>query len=139
MALSTAVVAANGVDLRVPLNPDDPDDAHAMTFPDPSVIVTIVLLKVAWTYTLPALSGRVTFLAVFFDFDLAINLDYLEAAGAVLDTGAADNTSFRTVPTVIRRPLFVRALERVLWPRTGKLLRCRSPRYAPISSSLLIF
>src|SRR4030095_8205933 len=42
---SAASWAANGVDLREPLNPTPPDDAHEMTLPSVSVIDTIVLLK----------------------------------------------------------------------------------------------
>ena len=39
--------SANGVDFFAPLNPSPPEDAHAKAFPLRSVIVTIVLLKVA--------------------------------------------------------------------------------------------
>src|SRR5262249_35720106 len=42
---SAAIWAANGVDLREPLKPTLPDDAHASTLPWRSVIVTIVLLN----------------------------------------------------------------------------------------------
>src|SRR6187401_2884959 len=45
-AFSAASCAANGVDLREPLKPTWPDDAHAMTLPCGSVIETIVLLNV---------------------------------------------------------------------------------------------
>src|SRR5205823_12818513 len=41
--------------------------------------------------------------------------------------------------TVLRGPLRVRALERVRWPRTGRLRRCRAPRYVPMSRSRAIF
>jgi CheY-like chemotaxis protein len=44
-ASSAATCAANGVDLRDPLNPTLPDDAQAMTLPCVSAIVTIVLLN----------------------------------------------------------------------------------------------
>src|SRR3954463_740905 len=43
---SAAICAANGVDLREPLNPTWPDEAQAMTLPWGSVIETIVLLNV---------------------------------------------------------------------------------------------
>jgi len=43
---------------------------------------------------------------------------------------------FATVP---RRGLAVRALVCVRWPRVGRLRRCRSPRYDPISISRLMF
>jgi hypothetical protein len=44
-AFSAAICAANGVDLREPLNPTPPEDAQEMTLPSRSVIDTIVLLK----------------------------------------------------------------------------------------------
>jgi hypothetical protein len=45
-ASSAASCAANGVDLREPLNPRTPADAHATVLPLTSVIVISVLLKV---------------------------------------------------------------------------------------------
>src|SRR5258707_14743038 len=45
-AASAASCAANGVDLREPLKPTWPADAHEMTAPVGSVIDTIVLLNV---------------------------------------------------------------------------------------------
>src|SRR3712207_3090033 len=45
-AFSAAICAANGVDLREPLNPTCPAEAQLITFPVGSVIDTIVLLKV---------------------------------------------------------------------------------------------
>src|SRR3954452_3403073 len=44
-AASAVTWAAKGVDLREPLNPAEPADSHAMTFPSRSVSATIVLLK----------------------------------------------------------------------------------------------
>jgi hypothetical protein len=44
-AVSAASCAAKGVDLREPLKPTLPADAHASTFPSWSEIVMIVLLK----------------------------------------------------------------------------------------------
>src|SRR5262249_55646530 len=43
---SAACCAANGVDLREPLKPTWPEEAHEITFPFGSVIETIVLLNV---------------------------------------------------------------------------------------------
>ena len=43
---SAASCAANGVDLRDPLNPTFPALAHEMVWPSRSVMVTIVLLNV---------------------------------------------------------------------------------------------
>src|SRR6266536_1300616 len=45
-AASAAIWAANGVDLREPLKPTWPDEAHEMTLPPGSVIETMVLLNV---------------------------------------------------------------------------------------------
>src|SRR3954454_14132464 len=45
-AASAAICAANGVDLREPLKPTWPADAHEITAPVGSVIETMVLLKV---------------------------------------------------------------------------------------------
>src|SRR5260370_31428742 len=44
-AASAASCAAKGVDLREPLNPTLPDDAHDSVFPERSVKVMIVLLN----------------------------------------------------------------------------------------------
>ena len=55
-ARSAASWAANGVDLREPLNPTPPDDAHAMTLPSVSVIETIVLLNELLMCTTPVLT-----------------------------------------------------------------------------------
>ena len=45
-ALSAAICAANGVDLREPLKPTWPAEAQLITLPCGSVIDTIVLLNV---------------------------------------------------------------------------------------------
>src|SRR6201999_3752534 len=50
---SPATCAAYGVDLREPLNPIVPEDDHAMVLPCASVMVIIVLLKVAFTCATP--------------------------------------------------------------------------------------
>src|ERR671934_2520438 len=42
---SAVTCAANGVDLREPLNPAEPADSHAITLPSLSVRATIVLLN----------------------------------------------------------------------------------------------
>src|SRR5512139_764725 len=68
---SAATVAANGVLLRDPLNPFAPALAHARVFPSGSVIVMIVLLKVAWMWATPTGTFRRTFLFPFF-FGVAI-------------------------------------------------------------------
>src|SRR4051812_33483001 len=66
-ALSAAICAANGVDLREPLKPTWPALAHEITLPCGSVIETIVLLNVllmwAWPTVTFFFSLRRTFLA----------------------------------------------------------------------------
>jgi len=52
-AAIAACVAANGVPLRDPLNPMAPALDHATTLPSVSVMVTSVLLKVAWMCARP--------------------------------------------------------------------------------------
>src|SRR6185369_8000442 len=73
-ASSAASWAANGVDLRDPLNPRDPADDQATALPLMSVIVTTVLLKVDWMWAMPV----ETFFRTFF-FALGVL-----AAGAVV-------------------------------------------------------
>ena len=52
-AASAAICAANGVDLREPLKPTVPAEAHAITAPVGSVIVTMVLLNVLLMWASP--------------------------------------------------------------------------------------
>jgi hypothetical protein len=64
--LSAAVWAANGVDLRDPLKPTLPAEAQEMAFPTRSVMVTMVLLKVAWMWATPTGSTFFSFFLVRF-------------------------------------------------------------------------
>ena len=58
-ARSAACCAANGVLLRLPLKPTAPDDAHEMTLPWVSVIVTIFILYMfGETLNIITLSGE---------------------------------------------------------------------------------
>src|SRR6476661_9004903 len=52
-ASSAASWAANGVDLREPLKPHVPELDHETTFPETSVIETMVLLNVAEMWATP--------------------------------------------------------------------------------------
>src|SRR5215213_6558979 len=61
-ARSAATCAANGVDLREPLNPALPEVAHDSVLPWRSVIVMIVLLKDACTWHTPSETFLRTFL-----------------------------------------------------------------------------
>src|SRR5512144_1955422 len=68
---SAATVAAKGVLFLDPLNPFDPELHHARVFPSGSVIVMIVLLKVAWMWATPTGTLLRTFLFPFL-FGVAI-------------------------------------------------------------------
>src|SRR5205085_1447509 len=112
-----------------------------------SVIVTIVLLNVDWTWAIPLMP---TFRSRFF-----FGLGVAEGVGAA----AASATQFSShvtrrpegrrsflypagfgagrlvgaairfmAPAVFFGPLRVRALVRVRWPRAGRFFRCRRPR-----------
>src|SRR5207237_3804858 len=52
-ASPAATWAAKGVDLREPLKPRAPADDQESTFPETSVMVMMVLLKVDWMKTMP--------------------------------------------------------------------------------------
>src|SRR6476661_9187447 len=71
-ASSAASCAANGVDLREPLKPHVPELDHATTFPETSVIETIVLLNVAEMCATPVWMFFRTF---FFCFALTVDMD----------------------------------------------------------------
>lgn len=123
-----ARVAANAEDLRDPTNPALPADAQEMTFPPGSVMVTMVLLNVAFTCTIPAgtfLATRflvlpglffvVGFVAVVCLAKVKFSLSYFFATAAFLPA------------TVFFLPLRVLELVRVRWPLTGSPMRWRVP------------
>src|SRR5665213_902827 len=114
-ALTAACCAANGVPLREPRKPSEPEDFHDSVLPCWSVMVTMVLLNVAWIKTSP--NG--TFLRSRF-----LNFLFLPtfAAPAVLFWVFAMAylvTFFLPATVPLRGPLRVRALVWVRWPRTG--------------------
>src|SRR5947207_6584311 len=112
-AISAAVWAANGVDLREPLKPALPALDHDTTLPILSVRVTIVLLKVAWMCATPVRTSlRSRFLPPFFRGAALVGWSairyapgFLAAAGA----GAAA-VGFFLIITPLRGPLRVREL-----------------------------
>src|SRR5580765_418800 len=120
-AFSAATCAANGVDLREPLNPAPPDVAHESALPWRSVIVMIVLLKDAWMCAIPSDTFFLTFFRA-------------RAAAAFLCEGCCAISSLDYFVTPLEsatvRPFFgplrVRALVRVRCPRTGRPLRWRT-------------
>src|SRR4051812_13948025 len=71
-ASSAASWAAKGVDLRDPLNPFTPADDHATTFPDTSVMLTMVLLNDAVMWAMPLWMFFLTFFALLFGFELGV-------------------------------------------------------------------
>jgi len=103
-AVKDACWAAKGVPFRDPRKPSDPELDHEITFPMGSVIVTIVLLKDACTWTLPIGTERFSF------FLNAFFLPVFAGAFAIFYpyVFAADFFLFVTVPR--RGPLRVRAL-----------------------------
>ena len=112
-AFFAASVAANGVLFREPLKPNVPALHHEIVFPNLSVKVTIVLLKVALTKPMPS---RSTFVFFFF-FIFCLSNDPFPY-----------NAGFFFPETVFLRPFRVRALFLVFCPRVGNPLRCLTPR-----------
>src|SRR3712207_3468659 len=114
-AESAVTCAANGVDLREPLNPAPPADSHAMTLPSRSVRDTIVLLKLVLMCAWPT--------GMFF-FGLRRPRCGRRGAGLTYFFPA-----FFLPATCMRLgPLRVRAFVFVFWPRTGRPRRWRRPR-----------
>src|SRR5215831_8312058 len=70
-ASSAASWAAKGVDLRDPLKPFTPADDHATTFPETSVMVTMVLLNDAVMWAMPLWMFLRTFLALALGFGVS--------------------------------------------------------------------
>src|SRR4051812_36505517 len=117
-ALSAAICAANGVDLREPLKPALPEVAHESALPWRSVIVMMVLLKDACTWAMPSATAFFAFLRA------------RVAAGALAICGFLERFGYAALDrrTALRGPLRVRALVRVRWPRTGRPFLWRTPR-----------
>ena len=115
-ASSAATCAANGVDLREPLKPLLPDDDQAIALPCASVIVIIVLLKLALTCAVPDVMflrsrRRRRGAAVLF----AIQFFRRCSSAAALPRGGKDAARYFFLPAIGRAgPLRVRALVWVL-------------------------
>src|SRR5262252_3984840 len=74
---SAATVAANGVLFLDPLKPALPDEPHDTAFPCESVIVMVVLLKVALTCAMPSASTtRFAFFPVAIRNDFSVCRNY---------------------------------------------------------------
>src|ERR1035441_1384046 len=110
-------------------------------------MVTMVLLKVAWTCTMPVWTTRFSFfLKLFFLPALAAGLPAGLPAALPALTGAFAIRSyvfpvafFLFAPVPRRGPLRVRALVCVRCPRTGRLRGCRNPTEEPNSMCRLFF
>src|SRR5665811_988660 len=126
-AESAESAAAYGVLLREPLNPTTPADPQLITLPVWSVIVTIVLLKVAWMWTCP-------WGTLFRSRRRCLGARFRSAIRP-----ARPSYFLRRAPTVFLGPRRWRALVFVRWPRTGRFRRWRRPRYEPISWSCLLY
>jgi len=131
-ASSAASWAAKGVDLREPLNPFTPDDDDT-TFPDTSVMVTMVLLNDAVMCAMPLWMLFLAFLALVFGLATTgwsvdmFRPSHLSREVAADVSSAEDDDRFAAarlpVPSVLRLiicplrgPLRVRALVLVRWP-----------------------
>src|SRR4029078_12669307 len=108
---SAVTCAANGVDLREPLNPAEPADSHAITFPSLSVRAPLVLLQQVLMRACPT--------AMFLRTRRRVRP---LVAGR---RGGAIYFAFFPRPTVFFGPLRVRALVFVRCPFTGRLRRWR--------------
>jgi hypothetical protein len=124
------------VDLRLPLKPMVPEDDQATVLPWASVMVTMVLLKLASTCAVPEVMFLRSFLRVRAGVaGLAIGASILECGPGLraLIAGWARRAAPHLVTFFLPAigtalPLRVRALVWVRWPRTGRPLRWRRPR-----------
>src|SRR5215475_12882926 len=114
-AISAAVWAAKGVDLREPLNPALPALDQDTTLPPRSVRVTMVLLNVACTWAMPVrTSRRSRFLPPFFrGAGFSSAMSYAPGAFRGAAAGAAA-VGFFLIMTPLRGPFRVREL---VWVR----------------------
>src|SRR3954449_2379646 len=117
-AFSAASCAANGVDLREPLNPTLPALAHDSVLPCRSVMVTIVLLNVDLMCACPCrtffFSRRLVFLALGFAIrlpdPLLLRLDLLLTRDRLLRTLAGARVGVRALAVDRQRPAVADAL-----------------------------
>src|SRR5690606_5986325 len=93
-ACSAATVAAKGVDFLEPLKPAFPALPHTTAFPAMSVIVMIVLLKVAWMNAIPSASTLRFVRARPPCFGFAIGFLYLLLPGLLLARNRPPRTLF---------------------------------------------
>jgi hypothetical protein len=126
------------VPLREPLKPMEPAEDQHTARPSGAVMVTIVLLNVAWMQAKPCgtvLRSRF-FLNSFLRFvGLPVAGAAVPSCGSLATRSSLCHSSYLRAMTFffaatapLRGPFRVRALVCVRWPRTGKLRRWRKPR-----------
>src|SRR5579872_3214036 len=135
-----ACCAAYGVPLREPLKPIEPAEDQQMARPSGAVMVTMVLLKVAWTQARPCGTTRRSrfFLNSFLrreGFPAAAPDAAAPSCGSLAKAFPLSRltylraiTFFLAATAPLRGPFRVRALVCVRWPWTGRLRRWRNPR-----------
>src|SRR4051812_29033949 len=127
-APSALIAAAYGVLLREPLNPASPALPQEMTAPWSSVMVTIVLLNVAWICACPAgtfFRSRRRVLVARFRSAIGSGRAPRQLACRFRPASSAAGLGYflRRTPTVFLGPRRCRALVLVRCPRTGRLRR----------------
>src|SRR5436190_14434040 len=105
---SAATWAANGVLLRDPLKPTFPELAHVTTCPSVSVMVMIVLLKLACTWATPVVPTLRSRFRVFFT-----------SANRNLRAGSAESALLRGGSRLRPRGRSLHAARRLLGPLAG--------------------
>src|SRR3954469_10109285 len=111
-APSAATVAANGVPFFEPLNPAFPEDPHATVLPCRSVMVTVVLLKVAAICAMPSdsMTRLVFFPVAILEYELRVRNADPSASPQGHQTALARYLVIFFLPAIARRgPFFVRA------------------------------
>ena len=112
--------------MRLPLKPIMPAEDHEIALPWASVMVTMVLLKLALTCATPAemfLRSRRLMRGVRVPF-CSILLEILtKEVGRARPQGPPSGAYFFLPAIALALPLRVRALVCVRWPRTGSPLR----------------
>src|ERR1700744_1585064 len=122
-AFMAACCAANGVPLRYPRKPSEPELFQLKVLPCWSVIVTLVLLNEHWINTKP---NGTFFHSRFLNF---LFFPTFAPVPLFCDFAMGFFVAFFLPATVpLRGPLRVRALVWVRWARTGRLRRWRRPR-----------
>ncbi len=136
-ARDDACCAANGVPLREPRNPIEPELDQQSVLPFISAILIMVLLKVAWIKTIPSGTTRRSFFRLPFFFPAGFAMSRVPSRRRLEASPSPGSSSLRYVLAIARflfataprrGPLRVRALVCVRCPRAGSPRRWRNPR-----------